>query len=613
MKLGTKIGWILVAFSIVLSIWVISGTGSRAGSTNEANEFVVTYDDGQTTGTLTKYNGSGGAVVIPDEVEGITITSIAGDVFAGNDAITSIDMKTQNNHITSIGSGAFNGCEGLSSVALSEDPGFTTIPDNAFKGCSSLSAITLGNNITTIGNNAFYGTALTTITLPSSLTSPLGEGAFDECSNLTAINASGSMFSTYDGCLYNGGGVILIRCPEGKTTLTLADSCVTINPEALKNCSFDTLNIPASVSTISDTQTNLYIGKITGTAGTAGETFAKNLQAAHVGTAYEGTPLWDDGTGGTPAPGTAYTITYDSNDTSGTTTTQSVNQGDAVTLLTDSAFTRTGYTLSSWNTLADGSGTSYAIGESITPASDMTLYAQWTASSSTAKTYTITFYSNDGTGATKTQTVTENVATALTPNTFARSGYTFDGWNTAAKGTGNPYADKATVTLTGDLSLYAQWKAGTASTTTNTNGTYTVSFDTNGGTPASYATQTIKAGAYATDPGVPTKSGCTFLGWDYGSPAGDLWNFKTYQVNFNVKLCAVWKNPDGTISKGSSGSTSGGSSGSGGHVKDSTPKTADGDLDPRYFLSLSFLLMGVAAILYSKRRKTQMITDRRNR
>ena len=313
-----------------------------------------------------------------------------------------------------------------------------------------------------------------------------------------------------NGCLYGPGKGTLVRVPQGwpsNQELVISDSCSVINDEALKDCNISVITIPQSVNDIG-THTNWTLPTvIKGYDQTEAQRFANNNNIH-----FE----YLSGSGNTPPSTNVWTITYDSNDTSGTTTTQSVNQGDAVTLLTDSAFTRTGYTLSSWNTLADGSGTSYAIGESITPASDMTLYAQWTASSSTAKTYTITFYSNDGTGATKTQTVTENVATALTPNTFARSGYTFDGWNTAAKGTGNPYADKATVTLTGDLSLYAQWKAGTASTTTNTNGTYTVSFDTNGGTPASYATQTIKAGAYATDPGVPTKSGCTFLGWDYG-------------------------------------------------------------------------------------------------
>ena len=598
MKLGTKIGWILVAFSVILSVWVISGVGSKASDETDSNGYTVDDD-----GMLIAYPNVA-VIDIPETINGRTVTKIKTGLFQNNTTITSVDMSDE---VTELGDAVFSGCSNLDTVNLSNK--ITAIPEKTFFNCTNLgkSSGTIDlKSVGTIGSQAFDGCAsLTSITIPGACNT----NAFDNCVSLTAINTtSGNSFLTSEnGCLYGPGKGTLVRVPQGwpsNQELVISDSCSVINDEALKDCNISVITIPQSVNDIG-THTNWTLPTvIKGYDQTEAQRFANNNNIH-----FE----YLSGSGNTPPSTNVWTITYDSNDTSGTTTTQSVNQGDAVTLLTDSAFTRTGYTLSSWNTAADGSGTSYAIGESITPASDMTLYAQWTASSTTAKTYTITFYSNDGTGATKTQTVTENVATALTPNTFARSGYTFDGWNTAAKGTGNPYADKATVTLTGDLSLYAQWKAGTSSTTNSTNGTYTVSFDTNGGTPASYATQTIKAGAYATDPGVPTKSGCTFLGWDYGSPAGDLWNFKTYQVNFNVKLCAVWKNSDGTISKGSSGSTSGGSSGSGGHVKDSTPKTADGDLDPRYFLSLSFLLMGVAAILYSKRRKTQMITDRRNR
>ena len=56
------------------------------------------------------------------------------------------------------------------------------------------------------------------------------------------------------------------------------------------------------------------------------------------------------------------------------------------------------------------------------------------------------------------QTVIEKTDTALTPNAFTRKGYNFKGWNTAANGTGDSYADGATVNLTADTTLYAQWE-----------------------------------------------------------------------------------------------------------------------------------------------------------
>ena len=76
---------------------------------------------------------------------------------------------------------------------------------------------------------------------------------------------------------------------------------------------------------------------------------------------------------------------------------------------------------------------------------------------------TVTFDPNDSTdypveGTMEPQTVFEKTDTALIANAFTREGYDFKGWNTAADGTGTSYADKATVNLTADTTLYAQWE-----------------------------------------------------------------------------------------------------------------------------------------------------------
>lgn len=77
--------------------------------------------------------------------------------------------------------------------------------------------------------------------------------------------------------------------------------------------------------------------------------------------------------------------------------------------------------------------------------------------------FTITFESNGSTeypveGTMTPQTVLEKTDTALTANTFTREGYNFLNWNTAADGTGNSYADGATVNLSENTILYAQWE-----------------------------------------------------------------------------------------------------------------------------------------------------------
>ena len=74
-----------------------------------------------------------------------------------------------------------------------------------------------------------------------------------------------------------------------------------------------------------------------------------------------------------------------------------------------------------------------------------------------APTHSIHFDSNGGSGSMDDQTVNEFEPTALQDNTFMRTGFVFEGWNTVADGSGDYYANGATVNLLDDLTLYAQW------------------------------------------------------------------------------------------------------------------------------------------------------------
>ena len=144
-------------------------------------------------------------------------------------------------------------------------------------------------------------------------------------------------------------------------------------------------------------------------------------------------------------------ITFDKNDGSGTTVTQTVPYGESATLNANS-FTRTGYTFSGWNTKADGSGTAYGDGASISPSSDVTLYAQWQLN-----TYSYSFDANGGSGSMSGGSAAYGESIQLPGNSFTRPKYTFTGWNTRADGNGTAYADNASLTLTENTTLYAQW------------------------------------------------------------------------------------------------------------------------------------------------------------
>jgi uncharacterized repeat protein (TIGR02543 family) len=70
---------------------------------------------------------------------------------------------------------------------------------------------------------------------------------------------------------------------------------------------------------------------------------------------------------------------------------------------------------------------------------------------------TATFNSNFGTPTTSTQTIPYSTATALTTNTFSRTGFTFAGWTANADGTGAAYTDGQSVTITAATTYYAKW------------------------------------------------------------------------------------------------------------------------------------------------------------
>ena len=72
-------------------------------------------------------------------------------------------------------------------------------------------------------------------------------------------------------------------------------------------------------------------------------------------------------------------VNFNANGGSGSMSSQVFEKGVPQTL-NFNTFTRTGYGFTGWNTKADGSGTSYTNGQTITPTSNLTLYAQWKTS-----------------------------------------------------------------------------------------------------------------------------------------------------------------------------------------------------------------------------------------
>jgi len=91
--------------------------------------------------------------------------------------------------------------------------------------------------------------------------------------------------------------------------------------------------------------------------------------------------------------------------------------------------------------------------------SDVTLYALWVESEAT---FTVSYDANGGSGAAPEDTRTYRLGDEVTvagPAGLSRVGYSFNGWNTAADGTGSAHPVGATLIMGADgLTLYASWR-----------------------------------------------------------------------------------------------------------------------------------------------------------
>ena len=136
-------------------------------------------------------------------------------------------------------------------------------------------------------------------------------------------------------------------------------------------------------------------------------------------------------------------IEIDANGGEGGSGSQTVHKGTTVTL---EAPTKEGHLFKGWK---DEKGNSYPAGEDgkvkITVTGDMTLTAVWKA-----RTFTVTYVLLDG----KTRTETAAYGQTVTLGEEPRTGYTFVGWKDGEK----MYHAGETITVTGDMTLTAEWK-----------------------------------------------------------------------------------------------------------------------------------------------------------
>ncbi|MDR0957848.1 MAG: leucine-rich repeat protein [Clostridiales bacterium] len=196
-------------------------------------------------GVLGYYQGTGGDIVIPNDV-----TVISDNAFFGCESLTGVTIPDS---VTSIGRAAFSDCINLTSVTIPSS--VKSIGELAFRNCTSLTSVTIPEGVTSIGAYAFYGcTNLTSINIPSSVTS-IDPAAFAGCNNLSSINSNNQFYQIINGVVFNKAGDTLILYPAGKTdsAYNIPDGVKSISAYAFYGCqSLTTLNIPESVISVGE-------------------------------------------------------------------------------------------------------------------------------------------------------------------------------------------------------------------------------------------------------------------------------------------------------------------------------------------------------------------------
>lgn len=326
-------------------------------------------------GIIYSYKGTATDVMIPSEIDGVTITKIADEAFKN----TNVKNVVIPSSVTTIGSWVFQDCGSLKSVVLPnsitsmgyavfmhssiEDvnipTGIREIMSDSFRDCSKLANITIPDNIESIGSNAFRGCiALKRVTIPETI-SEIGDYAFSQDNYYYPGAKSELVMAIFKGTAPVMGGGVFLNTPLGF------------------------------------------------------KIYYPNNEAGY-------SAKWSNSDCVAYRPATSYTVGYNANGGTGGVTPSAVtgiNLCDKLVVAANT-LTKDSQSFTGWNTKADGTGTGYAPGVSLVVVDDVTLYAQWMGTGSGTGSNSGSKHHNSGnTSSVGTNSATPVTGTPTTPTT----------------------------------------------------------------------------------------------------------------------------------------------------------------------------------------------------
>lgn len=369
--------------------------------------------------------------------------------------------------VTAINNAAFPN-SAVTSVTIPDS--VTSIHDVSFFNCSQLTNISIPNSVTYIGYSAFSScTSLKSVTLPSSLSS-ISEALFSGCSQLTTIHIPDSVSSIQSYAFCACENLKTIRIPV--TVTSIGDCAFDVCPSSM------TVTYPGS-----KTQWDAI------TKGSYNDVLENNLICAKLKATFTA-----DGTTLAPA--------------------QTIDRGGKFTK--PAAPSKENHTFAGWY---NGDEPFDFDADTTNAPNVLELVAKWDINQ-----YTVQFVSDHGSFA--DQTIEHGKPIETDKLTIPEvEGFTFDGWY--ADDTYSTKFDFSTP-ITSNTTVYAKWTAND----------YEVSFVTeHGNAPTS---QNVKYNGTATDPGTLTAEGYTFIGWYTDDTYSTEFDF-TQPIKSNTTVYAKWE------------------------------------------------------------------------
>ena len=173
-----------------------------------------------------------------DNTVEVTRSDNYNNTYSGSISVPDVLTNYRGYFVTKIGENAFAG-SAVTSVSMPE--GITSIGQYAFSGCQNLESVTLPESLTTLGSEAFYGCKnLESVALPESLTT-LGDRTFEACELLKTIKIPSGVTAIPDQCFYGCSSLESVTIPEGVTA---------IGYDAFSGCKFNALTLPSTITSI---------------------------------------------------------------------------------------------------------------------------------------------------------------------------------------------------------------------------------------------------------------------------------------------------------------------------------------------------------------------------